>query len=384
MTRFLALGFGLLLASGCTQSKDMAKDPAPTGSFSLPATEQMNAVTGIRMAADAGSACIVGNGVVDSDAAVHSGVAVVDLAQKKARWTKKIAPPEGTANVYAIACAFQGNHVYVLANADSQRAMANSQGRVYVYKFALNGELLKHAPIPLAMKSRVAIDLFAQGGTLHAVGYGKDEDEKNEYYSMFISTVDEALSFQTKVMKDGSYSQYSAMRAVGNHLHIGGEFLSKTVSKSDLPLDYAISKIKLGGGYLWSTRPKHKFITKSDNIATAIAADGTAHSLSQAGGNTSLITVAATGTAAPAKTYKSAFCKIEAVANGGKRLLAVRESCPGVKRQRALVAIDPAIGAEKQLDALGPDPTFVTSGETHWFGAGASAGKLEFSFGTLE
>jgi len=380
MIKFVALGAGLLLACGCAQSEVLA----PATSFPLGASEQIMDVANIGIARDGAAACIVGSGVNDEDAAVHSSVTLADLGQKKTSWTRKIAPPDSTANVYAIACAFQGNHLYVLANADSQRAMANSQSLVYVYKFALNGELLKHAAIPVASRSRVAIDMLAQGNKLTVLGYGKDEDAKNEYYSMFITSFDEALAFQTRVMKDGGYSQYSAVRQVGNHLHIGGEFLPKSISKDDLPLDYAISTIKQGGGYLWSTRPKHKFVTASDNIATAVGTDGAAYSLSQNRGDTSLIGVDANGNAAPARTFKSRFCKVKTFTGDARGLLAIRESCPGAKRKNTLVRIDPAAATEQPLDILGAAPAFITTTQTHWYGVGASAGKLTLSFGMIE
>lgn len=380
MIKFLALGAGLLLACGCTQSKGLA----PTASFPLGTSEQLKDVANIGIARDGAAACIVRSGINEDDATVHSSVTLADLGQKKVSWTRKIAPPDSTANVYALACTFQGNHLYVLANADSQRAMVNSQSLVYVYKFALNGELLKHAAIPVAARSRVAIDMLAQGDKLTVLGYGKDEDAKNEYYTMFITSFDEALAFQTRVLKDGGYSQYSAVRQVGNHLHIGGEFFPKSVSKDDLPLDYALSKIKQRGGYLWSTRPKHKFVTASDNIATAIGTDGAAYSLSQNRGDTSLIAVDANGNAAPTKTWKSAFCKVKTFTGGANGLLAIRESCPGAKRKNALVQIDPAAATEQQLDILGAEPAFVTTTQTHWYGVGASAGKLALTFGPIE
>jgi hypothetical protein len=75
-----------------------------------------------------------------------------------------------------LACRFHDDNVYALANADAAHAMANNVGRVYVYRYGRNGDELKHAAIPVPAESRVAIDMLAQDGSLHVIGFGKDTD----------------------------------------------------------------------------------------------------------------------------------------------------------------------------------------------------------------
>ena len=91
-----------------------------------------------------------------------------------ARWTH-CPPPDATANVYAVACRPHGDNVY---------ALANNVGRVYVYRYGRRGDELRHAAIPVAAESRVAIDLLAQDGRLHVIGFGKETGKNNEYYNL--------------------------------------------------------------------------------------------------------------------------------------------------------------------------------------------------------
>ncbi len=109
----------------------------------------------------------------------HSTVTLVDLVQQKVSWTRRMAPPDATANVYVVACRFHGDSVYALA-------MANNAGRVHVVKYGRNGDELGHAAIPVPTESRVAIDMLEHDGKLHVIGFGKDTDASNEYYSMFV------------------------------------------------------------------------------------------------------------------------------------------------------------------------------------------------------
>ncbi len=380
MTRFSVVALTLLMASGCAQSEQLVR----SGSILLSDLAASSDINNVAVSPDGTLACIVGSYVKEREATVYSTVTLVDLVQKKVGWTKQMPPPDAMANVYAVACRFQGDNVYALANADAAHAMANNVGRVYVYKYGRNGDELKHAAIPVSTESRVAIDMLAHDGKLHVIGFGKDTDANNEYYSMFVTTVDDTLAFQTRMMKDGSYTQFAAVRAIGSQWYIGGDFYPKIVPKNDLPIYYANSKIKPGGGYLWSVRPQHKVVTASDNIATAIDDRATTFSLSQSRGTSSLIAVDAGGKIAPAITYKSAFCKVVAFTSAGRGLLAIRQSCAGSGGKRGLVWIDPVAGAETALDVLGATPKFIVSDSRNWYGVGVNGRKQELVFGRFE
>lgn len=380
MTRFSVCALSLLMASGYAQSGQLVR----SGTIPLGDLAASSDINNIALSPDGTRACVVGSYVKERDASVHSTVTLLDLTQKKVVWTRQMPPPDATANVYAVACRFHGNDVYALANADAAHAMANNEGRVYVYKYGRNGEELKHAAIPVSTESRVAIDMLAYDGKLQVIGFGKDTDASNEYYRMFISTVDESLAFQTRMMKDGSYTQFAAVRAIGNHWYIGGDFYPKIVPKNDLPIYYANSKLKPAGGYVWSVRPQHKVVTASDNIATAIDNQATTYSLSQSRGTSSLIAVDASGKIAPAVVYKSAFCKVESFAPADHGLLAIRQSCGGSSGKLGLVWIDPASGVETVLDVLGNTPKSIVTDARNWYGVGLNGRRLEFVFGQIE
>jgi hypothetical protein len=380
MTRFSVAALSLLMASSCAHAEPLVR----SGSILLSDLAASSDINNVAVSPNGMLACVVGSYVKEREATVYSTVTLVDLVQKKVGWTKQMPPPDAMANVYAVACRFQGDNLYALANADAAHAMANNVGRVYVYKYGRNGDELKHAAIPVSSESRVAIDMLADDGKLHVIGFGKDTDANNEYYSMFVATVDDTLAFQTRMMKDGSYTQFAAVRAIGSQWYIGGDFYPKIVPKNDLPIYYANSKIKPGGGYLWSVRPQHKVVTASDNIATAIDDRATTFSLSQSRGTSSLIAVDAGGKIAPAITYKSAFCKVDAFTSAGRGLLAIRQSCAGSGGKRGLVWIDPVAGAETTLDVLGATPKFIVSDSRNWYGVGVNGRKQELVFGRLE
>jgi hypothetical protein len=379
MNKFFALALTLLMASGCVQSEQFVR----SGSIALGDITASSDISNIAISPEGTLACVVGSYVKERDAVSYSTVTMLDLVQKKASWTRQIAPPEATANIYAIACRFHGKDMYVLANADSTRAMANNQSRVYLYKYAGSGEEIKHVAVPVATESRIAIDLLVHNGGLHVIGYGKDEDTTNEYYSMFISAVDETLAFQTRMMKDGGYTQFSAARSIGGTIYIGGDFFPKTVAKTDLPIYYANSKIKSNGGYLWSVRPKHKVVSASENIATAIDDKATTFSLSQSKATSSVIAVDASGKIRPAIVYKSTLCKVDLLTPAGNGLLAIRQVC-GSGSKHGLVWIDPVAGTETALDLLGNTPKFIISDHANWYGVNANGRGLEFVFGKLE
>ena len=378
LTKFLALGLSVLLACGCSQ----ARESAPATSIALGSVSHNMDVADVALAPGAASACVAGSYIVDADAVVHSAVMLVDIAQKKLGWVAHIKPPAGAANLTAAACRIHGNNLYVLANADSSSARTTSQSSVHLYKYALSGELLKHAPLPVAASNAVGIALVELGGKLQVVGYTKDVDEKNEYYAMLLSNFDEGMAFQTKVLKTGAYNEQAAVRALGGNLYMGGEFYMKTASRTDLASYYASSRVTPAGASQWSVRPQHQLVTRSENIATAIGDDGSAYSLSHSKGNTSLIVVDPAGKAGAAKTYKSTYCAINSLAATAKGLFAIRRQCDRAKGKDALVWIDPVAGAEKTVKLLAQKPKFIGAADGRWYGVGGSADKLEFSIGT--
>lgn len=380
MIRFSVAALSLSMALFCAYAAPLVR----SGSIPLGDLAASSDIDNIAVSPDGTLACVVGSYVKEREAAVHGTVTLVDLVQKKVAWTRQMPPPDATANVVAVACRFHGDGVYVLANADAAHAMANNAGRVYVVRYGRDGKELGHAAIPVAAESRVAIDMLVHDGTLHVIGFGKDADAHNEYYSMFVAAVDDALAARTRMLKDGSYTQFAAVRAIGNRWYIGGDFYPRTVPKNDLPIDYANSNIKPGSGYVWSVRPQHTIVTASENIATAIDDRATTYSLSQSRGASSLIAVDAGGRIAPAVTYRSAFCNVQTFTAAGRALLAIRQACAGAGGKPALVWIDPAAGMETALDVLGTTPEFIVADSRNWYGVGRNGRKREFVFGKLE
>ena len=379
MSKFLAFSLTLLLTAGCADSQAVADN----GAIALGKFDDMPGITRMSVSDDGAAACLVGSFLKDESAS-HSVLILVDLAEKKTSWVKTIAPPANNANVYAVGCGFQGNDVFVLANANrSSSAMATNPTLVYVYQFSRAGALLKHAPIPSKAKSGQAVDLLNNNGLLTAVGYTKDEDVDNEYYATFITTVDSGMRLPTRTAKDGAYSQFSALRAVGGQLYAGGRFFPKKASKTDALQDYANSRMKTDGRYLWSVRPVHKHALRPGEVQTAINAGGTIYSVAQAKGATSVVTVGPNGKVAGNSSYKSAQCDIESLAAEGGMLVAVRAPCDPAKGKRALVVIDPTAGSEKTLASLPGSPRYVATHKQQWYAVSEDKSGLTLHFGTM-
>jgi hypothetical protein len=166
MTRFSVAALSLLMASSCAHAEPLVR----SGSILLSDLAASSDINNVAVSPNGMLACVVGSYVKEREATVYSTVTLVDLVQKKVGWTKQMPPPDAMANVYAVACRFQGDNLYALANADAAHAMANNVGRVYVYKYGRNGDELKHAAIPVSSESRVAIDMLADDGKLHVIG----------------------------------------------------------------------------------------------------------------------------------------------------------------------------------------------------------------------
>ena len=379
MSRLLAASLTLLLTAGRADSKTVAaNDGIALGKF-----DDMPAITRMNVSDDGATACLVGS-FLKNESDSHSVLILVDLAHKKTSWVQTIAPPANNANVYAVGCGFQGNDVFVLANANrSSSAMATNPTLVYVIQFSRAGARLRHAPIPSKAKSDHAVDLLSDNGLLTAVGYTKNEDVDNEYYATFITTVDSSMGLPTTIDKDGGYSQFSALRIVGGQLYAGGRFFPKMALRTDALQDYANSRIKSDGRYLWSVRPVHKHGQHPGEVQTAINAGGTIYSVAQVKGVTSVITVGQNGKIAGSSSYKSAHCNIDSLAAEGGWLVAVRAPCGSVKGTRALVVIDPAGGHEKTFASLPGSPRYVTTHKQQWFGVFEDKSMLTLHVGTL-
>lgn len=379
MSKLVALGLTLLISTGCADSQAVAS----ATSISLGKFKDMPGITRVVIADNGASACVVGS-YLKNESESHSVVMLVDLAQKKTSWVKTIAPPPATPNVYAVGCGFSGTDIFVLANAGTDSAMASNKTLAYVFQFSPAGALLKQEPVPSDARSDRAVDLLNNAGILQAVGYTRDEDSNNEYYAMFMTRVDSGMRLPTRITKEGSYSQFSTLRAIDGQLFAGGRFFPKKAAKTDDLQDYANSRIKSDGRYLWSVRPAHKHVSRPGGVQTAISAAGTIYSVAQNKGATSVIAVGANGKVTSTSNYQSSLCDVQQVAAGAGKLLALRSPCVAGKGAPALVLIDPVAGREQALALLAGTPRYIATHKQQWYGVAEDKGALTLTFGTLE
>lgn len=318
----------------------------------------------IGFAPDGARACLAGSSF-DPDVAQNSGeLMVVDYKRNALLWKKHIPAPEDSVALKAAQCTFSGDHVYVLANVNTQSSQTLNQTLVYLYQFDADGKQVgfKELGVPGRNKFGYAIGPSASG--VQVAGYIKDDDKDFEYYSLFTIPVDKRLTEgKANIRKTGAFGSSAAARFVGENLHIADKFMPAKLSKNDLPSDYAHSRVLANGGYAWSLRPYKKEVR---NVKSAISAQGAIYSLADDYGTSMLGVTSAEGKQLSLASYESKFCKTRSIAEFGSAVIAVRQPCSG-KGKAELLSIAPATGKENPVVLAQGEPVFVTTNDGNWF-----------------
>lgn len=336
----------------------------------------------IGFAADGARACIAG-GSFDPDAALSSGeLVVVDYKSNTVLWKKHIPAPDGNVSVASAQCSFDGENVYVLANVNSQRPRSLNQTLVYVYQFSAAGKQIAYKELLLDGRNKYGYAIAPAPAGMQIAGYLKDEDENNEYYSLFTTTIDKRLEMgKVNVRKTGAYGSSAAARFIGESLYIANSFFPAKLSKKDGLDYYANSRVLVNGGYAWSVRP---FKQEPRDVKAGISQRGVIYSLADKYGASTLAVTSADGKQTSLVSYEGKYCETESLSEYGNSILAVRQPCSG-KDKAELLSISPATGKETPLHLAPGEPVLAATNDGQWFLITKNGkGNLFFDVGAIK
>lgn len=293
---------------------------------------------------------------------------LVDRKRNSVEWQKTIPVPDGLANVLPVQCLVGTEHVFLLANADTSLSPPQAQTETHVIAFDFHGNqsASRRLDIPGAnRRGRISTYGYAvveASAGLTIAGYTKDQDADTERYATYTVTLDPRLRQQNAalVRKNGAYTYPPAARIVGDNIYLAGRFFRAVVSDHDIG-EFAASRLRTGGGYLWSTRTG---VDDLSNIQIVIADDGTTYSLGYTKRTTMLSAVTPAGKALVPLTFPSTYCRTYAVAPYGNGIVAVRAPCSG--QGNALVAIDTTTGKEQTVKSIAGEPFYVATKGPLW------------------
>lgn len=305
---------------------------------------------------------------------------LIDWRQHAVRWSQRIAPPDRHALIYPRQCLMLGDDVYFLANADTRTEQSLKHSHAYIYHFDAQGKQLAYQPIDLPGSNKFAYAMGVNDGKLQVAGYIKDEDDNNEYYSLFTVGLRPDLKLDKPVIrKTGAFSSEADARILGDSLYIGGDFLKAKLGKEDSVFDYANSRINLNGGYVWSVRP---LPVKIPGMIKNVGADGSVYGLGLRDGKSYLTVTGPDGKARASVSYQSKFCEIQALSGQDNALFAIRKACQG--KGVALLKISLESGQETALSWVSGEPQYVALNAGQWFVVTTSGkGKLTLYSGTV-
>ncbi|OEZ55047.1 hypothetical protein DUGA6_56030 [Duganella sp. HH105] len=358
------------LIVACLPIMAAAYAAAPDGAtkLELPVEKNLFNVYSMEFSPDGKRVCLAAT--VSTEMGASKGrVLLIDRAHNALLWQADFAAPDSFAAVFPVQCAVSGDRVYVLANVDTDSSPPNSKTHTYVYSFDGQGRKVAYQRLPLKPRAYgYAMDSTADG--VKVAGYIRDEDADSEYYSVYTLALSPELKVQGEpvIRKSGAYAQSVRARIVGDSLYATGMFYPAKTSKKDLIDDFAASRLRLNGGYAWST---HSGLgARFADVFGGVAADGTIYTLAVGEGSTSVLAVAPGGKSAPLVKYASHYCDTGAIAAWGKGVIAVRESCGSKAKDRskanALVIIDPVAGKESVLDWVREEPQFAATHGSAW------------------
>ena len=329
--------------------------------LALPLNGRTFDTTSIAFSGDGARICIGGADTNDmGESTVH--LVLVDLAQRAVAWQKTISAPDGLALLDPVQCVAGSDRVYLLANAETSPSPALAQSRIYVYAFDLQGNRIAVAPLEIPAQSRYGYRIAETPDGLKVVGYMRDQDEDTERYGTFTMLLDRGLRPRGAPLfrKNGAYVLPPGARIVSDSVFLTGRFFPATVKKTDAG-EYMTSRLRLDGGYIWSTRLSS---ATRLGVSAFVGDDGTNYSIGYMADKTMLAIVTRDGKALPPLAYPSPYCRSKALVRYHADLVAVRERCDA--KGRALVSIDTATGNEHVIKPVADEPMYLAAKGDLW------------------
>lgn len=321
----------------------------------------------IGLSADGKDLCLTGANT-DENGRATTQLLLIDRSSNTVRWQKRLPAPDGYSDIYPVQCVKEGAAVYLLANVDTDSVKSLRQTLAYVYSFNLQGKQTAYKVLDLPGSDHFAYAMAAAPGGIKVAGYIKDEDDDFEYYSVFTQGLDAALKAdKPSIKKTGAFAPFPAARIVGDNLHIGGNFYPYKLSKAEGGGDYAVSKLRLSGSYLWSQRPP---TANSLSVYTGVGGNGGVFRLGYQKEMSSLLQVTADGKVGPEVSYASKYCETQALVEYGNAYLAIRKPCKSMGGRSVMVSINPESKTEKLLDWFAEEALYLTTGADSWAAVG--------------
>jgi hypothetical protein len=288
---------------------------------------------------------------------------LIDRVRNAVAWRTKLAVPNDLANIHPVKCLVAADRVYVLANADTSLSPPIAETQTHVIAFDLHGKRIASARVDVPGMSQYGYAMAESPDGLRIAGYTRDRGGPAERYGTYSVTLGATLrpTGAPVIRKNGAYAYPLDARIVGDSLYVAGRFYRAEARDDDFGT-YAASRLRTGGGYVWSTPTA--LVWNMDN-EIAVGADGTSYSLGSDRKTTTLAVVPPDGKARAPLTYRSAFCATDAIAPYGDGIVAVRQPCTG-KEGYALVSIAAATGKEERLTAIPGEPLHVATHGPIW------------------
>ncbi|WP_156401148.1 hypothetical protein [Duganella sp. Root1480D1] len=349
---------------------------------SLPLSSKKFSPRHVGFAADSSRACLAGSRFDPESMQSTGELLLLDLKRDTVIAQAHIAVPEDYASLHPVQCAIDGDHVYLLANVDTQLPRSLNQGLVYLYQFNLQGKLLGKKKLAIEGRNRYGHALGVSANGVQVAGYIKDEDDASEYFSFYTLALDRRLNEgKLNVRKTGAFISGAEARFVGENVHVAGPFVAAKVVKDGWLDAYANSRILANGGYAWSMRP---FKKDPRNVVAGISQQGAIYSLGYGENGSTLAVTSAEGKQVSLNSFPSKFCETSSLAEYGADVLALRKPCDEKRKLAELVLISPANGKETPLQLGQGEPLLAATSPGQWLVVSTdAAGKLAWHSGAI-
>lgn len=332
--------------------------------FALGKKEKEFWISAAEMLEDGQTACLLGSNFNPETLKSIWRVMLLDLAQQKVLWQHSGPVPDGNANMSLNACARHDGQIWVSANVNSNGKPDQNWQQIYLYRFTTAGKLAMEKRLDFGEQDAVSHGFLPTEEGLQMLGLLRRTEDNGLRNALFFAKVSDTAKPETKLIDKGGYAHGTSARVIGKHVFIGGEFWPQKSAKDDIAEDYAMSKLRIGGNYVWSTHPGKEFW---GHVRTLIAADGSLFGLGVKKEQTVLMASDAVGKATLNKEYKGKFCDIKAALLVDDEVLAVRKPCAGDGKKNVLTSINSKTGVEQEATWLKQSPVALFGGNGGWF-----------------
>ncbi len=288
---------------------------------------------------------------------------LVDTIKGMVLWHQRTPKDFRIANDAKAFCQTRGNSTWLVSLEpdlnQAKPALEDEINLVWVYKFDQNGKLLVKRRVPLDGRITSLYGIELVNNALYLAGSIIVEDESGPLYSMYFTEINDELEFTTTILKSGSFEGHSSFRIIGKNVFLAGWFRKNEPIIDITDLGYAVAKLRLGGGYIWST---YLFEPNRYFPQAVFADDGSSVHWGRVADRNGLVTINSAGKVTNEALWVSpVWADGPLVIGPGKLILVQRECAPSTTnpvQKNCLLALDPKTGRETEVAHL-PDSTYM-------------------------